>query len=186
MTGQLPAATSIPGSGGPPRRILVLACGETSRGDDAAGLLAADVVRGWIDGLADPPVPVRGLLESLRGHVEVRPVHQVEPDHLLAIGDDEAVVVIDAVRGVAPGSVVRLPLTGVASNADAPRSSHMLPLREVLGVAETLRGSLPPGVFVGLGGSAFELGAAPSALVREGVAAFAAAVVEEATRLVRG
>jgi hydrogenase maturation protease len=164
----------------------VLACGEASRGDDGAGLLAADVVRGWINGPAESPVPVRGLLQSLRGHVEIRSIGQLEPDDLLAVADDEAVVVIDTVRGVAPGSIVRRLLAGLASGGPAPRSSHMLPLREALGLAQTLRGSLPRGMFVGLGGSAFELGAPPSAPVLEGVAACAAAVVEEAGRLVRG
>ncbi len=185
MTGPLAGETTNLASGRPPRRILVLACGEASRGDDAAGLLAADVVRRWVAGTGEPPRPLRGLLQALRDRIEVVTVGQLEPDDLLEVADDDAVVVVDAVRGVEPGSIVRRPLVDLASGGPAPRSSHTLPLRDVLGLAQTLRGSLPRGVFVGLGGSVFELGAAPSGPVLQGLAALAAAVVEEAGRLIR-
>jgi len=185
VTGPLTRPTTNPASGRPPGRILVLACGEASRGDDAAGLLAAAEIRRWIAGTAEPPGPVRGLLQALRDRVDVITIGQLEPDDLLDVAGDDAVVVVDAVRGVEPGSIVRRPLVDLAAGGPTPRSSHMLPLQDVLGLAQTLRGSLPRGVFVGLGGSVFELGAAPSRPVLQGLVAFAAAVVEEADRLSR-
>ena len=170
-------------SRGGTRAVLVLVCGDAARGDDRAGLLAAELIRGWLDGLATPPRALEPALAALTGHVDVRDVGQLEPDDVLSASSDEAVVVVDAARGLPAGQVARRPLAGLGSGGPVPRSSHMLPLRDVLALAETLRGSLPKGTFVGLGGSAFGLGDPPSDAVLGGVPAFAAAVVEEAARL---
>lgn len=165
------------------RSVLVLACGETSRGDDRAALLAAELVRGWLDGLATPPADLEPALAALAGRLEVRDVGQLEPDDLLSASSDEAVVVVDAARGLPAGQVVRRPLAGLGSGGPAPRSSHRLPLRDVLALVEMLRGSLPAGSFVGIGASVFGLGDPPSDAVLRGVPAFAATIVQEAARL---
>lgn len=177
------------GSGGHGRRILVLACGEGRRGDDAAGFLAADLLRARLTGPGgggSAGAPDAGGLAGASGRaagIDVRAVGQLEPDHLLDLGPDDAVVVIDTVRGMPVGSIVRRPLADLAAGGPAPRSSHMLPLRDVLALVATLRGRLPAGTFVGLGGAAFELGDDPSPLVRAALPAFVAAIVEEAERL---
>ena len=189
MTAGSADAPSRTGSGGPGRRILVLACGERERGDDAAGLLAADLLEAWLSGPPErrpgplPPPSLRSAAEGLRSRVDVRRVGQLEPDDLLAVGPDQAVVVIDAVRGIPPGTVVCRPLADLAAGGPAPRSSHTLPLRDVLGLVQTLRGSLPQGEFVGLGGASFGLGEPPAAAVLEALPAFAAAVLDRAMRL---
>ena len=178
---------SRPGSGGARRRILVLACGEASRGDDAAAFLAAELLRARLAD-AGGDAGARGLdrdggVQGPGARVDVRSVGQLGPDHLLDLGSDDAVVVIDAVRGVPAGSIVRRPLADLAAGGPAPRSSHMFPLRDVLALVATLRGGLPAGTFVGLGGAAFELGDGLSPAVRAALPAFVAVIVEEAERL---
>ncbi len=182
-TADLSPHRAPPGDGA--RTVLVLACGDAARGDDRAGLLAAELVQGWLDGLATPPASLEPVLAALQGRVEIREVGQLEPDDLFAAAPDQAVVVTDAARGVPAGRVVARPLAGLGSGGPAPRSSHMLPLRDVLALAETLRGSLPAGSFVGVGATTFGLGDPPSDAVLQGVPALAVAIVEEAARLLR-
>ncbi len=74
-----------------------------------------------------------------------------------------------------PGHLVRLPLEVLRRGGPAPTSSHSLPLGDVLGLVEVLGGRQPSGVFLGLGGSDFELGAPLSAPVAE-----ARTILEEA------
>jgi hydrogenase maturation protease len=101
----------------------VIGLGAEDRGDDAAGLLVARLIRA----AAPPGVEVRecagdagALLELLEGA--------------------QRVVLVDAARGGAPGTVERLPVDAVRS---APASStHGLGLAEALGVAAAL-GILP-------------------------------------------
>jgi hydrogenase maturation protease len=174
------------GTGSTARRIRVLACGESARGDDAAGFLAADLVRAWLDGVEPPPPTIAEAVVALRRHTEVDKIGQLEPDELLALDPDDALVVIDAVSGPAPGTLVRRALADLASGGPAPRSSHMLPLRDVLGLVQTLRGSLPRGAFVGLGGSSFGLGDPVSGAVRDAIPELALATIEEAVRLAGG
>jgi hydrogenase maturation protease len=172
-----------PGTASTARRIRVLACGESARGDDAAGFLAADLLQAWLGGVEPPPPAIAGAVETLGRRVGVDKVGQLEPDELLALDPDDALVVIDAVSGPEPGTLVRRALADLTSGGPAPRSSHMLPLRDVLGLVQTLRGSLPRGTFVGLGGSSFGLGDPVSGPVRDAIPALAVATLEEAVRL---
>ena len=149
----------------------MLACGETERGDDGAALVAAEALRARME---------RGAQGALR---EVRLVGQLEPDDLAGLAPGARVVVIDAVRGIEPGRIVRRPLADLATGGPAPRSSHMLPLREVLGIVTALEGSLPEGVFVGLGGTSFELGGQMSAAVHDAIPRYVAAIEQEVDRL---
>jgi len=69
-------------------------------------------------------------------------------------------------------------------DAPTPRSSHELPVDQVLGIAETLRpGGLPDGTFVGIGGRRFGYGRPRSRSVRLNRAAFQAAIAAELSRL---
>jgi hydrogenase maturation protease len=148
---------------------VVLACGDPTRGDDAAALLAADRLQA---GQSGRTIPV----------VEIRPVGQLEPDDLVELAPEARVVVIDAVRGVPPGTIVRRPLSELPKGGPSPRSSHLLPLRDVLALVESLRGSLPEGAFVGLGGETFELGAGLSAPVRAALPGYVQAIADEVVR----
>jgi Ni,Fe-hydrogenase maturation factor len=58
-----------------------------------------------------------------------------------------------------------------------PRSSHELPIDQVLALAATLRDRPPAGTFVGIGGSRWDAGAGLSEAVREALPAAAAAIV---------
>ena len=170
-------------SGGPDRRILVLACGETERGDDGAALVAAEALRARMERGAQEAIRGQDALPAQEALREVRLVGQLEPDDLTGLAPGARVVVIDAVRGIEPGRIVRRPLADLATGGPAPRSSHMLPLRDVLGIVTALEGSLPEGVFVGLGGTSFELGVQMSAAVRDAIPRYVAAIEREVDRL---
>jgi len=156
---------------GPRTRVLV--CGERMRGDDAAALVA-----------------VKMLPEDARALAEVVEVGQLSVEALLDVPDGMAVIVADAAVGLAAGVVVTLPLERMAarggvgaSGGAAPASSHSLPPDQVLALAAELRGSMPRGVFVGIGGAEFSFGEELSAAVAAGLATFAAALADEIRRL---
>jgi hydrogenase maturation protease len=147
-----------------PVRLYVL--GEANRGDDGAAFLAAGLLE------------ARGALPA-----DVVPAGQLGPDSFVDLPAGTAVVVADAVVGVPPGTVVTRPLAEVATGGGAaPRSSHVMPLQQVLALAGIL-GGLPEGVFVGIGAASFELGAPPSPAVRAALPSFAAAIAREVERL---
>ncbi len=142
------------------RNVVLLACGEPMRGDDALALAVLDAL---------PP--------ATRGMVEVRNVGQLMPDDLHGLNG--AVIILDAVDGPPPGTVVDLPLSALADAHDhgvTPASSHALPLPVTLGIVGQLPGGLPEGRFIGVAGSAYTLGAPLSAIVRDAVPACAARV----------
>ena len=86
--------------------------------------------------------------------------------------------------GLPPGpfvralDVVELPLDGLIDRSDRlrPRSSHALGFREVIGVAEIIRGHPLPGRIIAVGGVRFGLGAGLSPSVRRAVPRMAGAV----------
>jgi hydrogenase maturation protease len=152
-----------------PKRVCVLVCGERLRGDDAAAVLAAEMLP--TDALALAEVIEVGLLSV---------------EALLDVPEGVAVIVADAAVGVAAGEVVVLPLASVARSTGsgaALASSHSLPPDQVLALAEALRGSLPRGVFVGIGGAEFGFGERLSAPVAAGLPAFVTALAGEIRRL---
>jgi hydrogenase maturation protease len=147
-----------------PKHVHLLVCGERLRGDDAAAILAAEML---------PPV-VRAL-------VEISEVGQLGVEALLDVPEGVALVVADAAVGVAAGRIVTLPLEDVALSAGsgaAPASSHSLPPDQVLALADELRGSALRGVFVGIGGTEFGFGERLSPAVAAGLPAFAVAISE--------
>ena len=152
--------------------VRLLVCGERLRGDDAAAILTAEML----------PPDVRAL-------AEVRDVGQLSVEALLDVPEGVAVIVADAALGVAPGRVVTLPLAAVARSTGSgatPASSHSLPPDQVLALAEELRGSLPRGSFVGIGGAEFGFGEGLSPAVTAGLPAFAATLADAILRLARG
>ena len=80
------------------RRVIVLVCGEAERGDDGAAFRA-----------------VAALPPSALAVAEVRRCGTLEVDHLLAIGPDEACLVVDAAVGLPPGEIATGSLESLAS-----------------------------------------------------------------------
>jgi hydrogenase maturation protease len=150
-----------------PAVVPVLVCGERERGDDGVAFAA-----------------VAALPPDIGRLVDVRPCGQLEVDDLLAVPDGTACVIVDAAVGVAPGQVVVIGLADIAARAGggAPRSSHTLPPDQAIGLASALRGAPPAGVFVGIGGADFSLGAGLSKAVEAGLPAFVARLAEEIRR----
>ncbi len=149
-------------------RVPVFVCGEPYRGDDAAGQAAVEL-----------------LAPAVRDRVDVVAAGQLDLLLLLDLPADAPCVVVDAVAGIASGEVWVRPLAtlvdrarGLAEGGRAPepRSSHELPLEQVLALGATLRTAPPAGTFVGIGGSCWDVGAPLSPAVEAALPAFAAAI----------
>jgi hydrogenase maturation protease len=147
----------------PDLRILV--CGTADRGDDGAALSAISHVL--------PSLP-----DELLCRIEIKRCQMLDVTDLLAIGPGESCVVIDTVVGVEAGQIVTIPLEDLARRPAgvAPRSSHALRVDEALLIAEVVRGSLPAGTFVGIGGKWFGYGERFSRAVKAGLPAFGDAI----------
>ncbi len=152
-------------------RIPVLVCGELTRGDDAVAFAAVDA-----------------MPEDARELADVRMCGQLEVDDLLDVPPGTPCVVVDAAVGVEPGAVVVIGLDEIATRkrGTGPRSSHTLPIDQVLALASTLRGESLAGVFVGIGGERFVFGAPLSPRVAAGLPGLVATVGSELERLARG
>ncbi len=152
-------------------RVSIFVCGERARGDDAAGFAAVDLL---------PP--------DIRERADVVPVGQLDILFLMDLPANAPCVVVDAVAGLAAGEVWVRPLATLVDRARAlqaagrapePRSSHELPLEQVLALAATLRDAPPAGTFVGIGGTCFDVGTPLTAPVAAALPAFAAAIAAE-------
>lgn len=149
--------------------IRVLVCGSADRGDDGAALSAVAHL-------------LPRLEPALRQRVEVRRCPQLDAADLIDVADGEACLVLDTVVGVEPGAIVRIPLDELTRLEDAaPRSSHALPISQVLGIAEAIRGQLPRGLLIGIGGKWFGFGETRSRALRDGMADYEQAI-EQAIR----
>jgi hydrogenase maturation protease len=154
-----------------PGRLTVLVCGEPTRGDDGVAFAA-----------------VAALPASVRDRVDVVLCGQLAADHLLDVPEGMPCIVLDTAVGVAPGEVVTMSLADVAARrgGGAPRSSHTLPPDQAIRLATTLRGVPPAGVFVGIGGVGFDLGADLSPAVAAGLPRLVALLIGEIERLAPG
>jgi len=137
----------------------VFVCGDRHRRDDAAALCAADL-----------------LGQVIPDDVVVRRVGQLGADDLVAASSAGRCVVIDAVRGIAPGTVVSMPLVDLETRGPASASSHALPLPTVIALADALGADMDGGTFVGIGGEAFDLGEGLTPRVEEALDTFVAAI----------
>jgi hydrogenase maturation protease len=148
----------------PTPAIRLLVCGSGDRGDDGASLCAVAHV-------------LPRLEPSLRGLLEVRRCEQLDATDLIDVAAGEACLILDTVVGVEPGAIVELSLEDLALQPTVtPRSSHALPITQVLGIARSVRGSLPRGTFVGIGGKWFGFGEVRSRALRDGMADFERAI----------
>lgn len=158
-----------------PRPVWLFVCGEPERGDDAAG-----------------PIAVERLPVSVLARCEVRVAAALDVDTLLDVPPETACVLVDAAIGIPPGTIVVVPLDDLArpsprtASRAAPRSSHALPVDQVLGLVRALRGRVPDGSFVGIGGASAALGASLSGSVDRAMPAFRDAIGEEVRRLSGG
>ncbi len=152
-------------------RIPIFVCGEPARGDDAAGFAAVEL-----------------LPADLRERAEVVPGGQLDILFVMSLSADAPCVVVDAVAGLRPGEVWVRPLASLVDRARALqeagrspelRSSHELPLEQVLDLAATLRDAPPAGTFVGIGGGCFDVGTPLTDPVAAALPAFAAAIAAE-------
>jgi hydrogenase maturation protease len=141
--------------------VLVIGVGNPRRGDDAAGLIAARLVRDRLAG-----VPGVSVIEC-----------DGDPARLIdRWSGARAVIVVDAVRsGAAPGRLHRIDVSARSLPAALrPVSSHAFGLAEAIELARAL-GALPARLVVyGIEAGAFTVGSAPS----PGVAAAAAIAAE--------
>ncbi|MGA3029794.1 MAG: hydrogenase maturation protease [Candidatus Limnocylindrales bacterium] len=149
--------------------VRVLVCGERLRGDDGAAARAIET-----------------LDAETRALVDIAEVGQLSIEALLDVPEGAALVVVDAAVGLAPGAVVTLPLDDVGRGGTLPASSHALPPDQVIGLAAELRGELPRGCFVGIGGVEFGFGEGLSPRIEAGLPAFAATIAAEIRRLATG
>jgi hydrogenase maturation protease len=156
----------------PAPSVRLLICGAADRGDDGAALTAIARLLPMLD---------PATLERL----EVRRCLQLDPLDLIDVAPEQSCLVIDTVVGIEPGSVIAIPLEELASPASAvtPRSSHALPIDQVLGIADAIRGGLPRGTFVGIGGKWFGFGARHSRAVTAGLGDLQATVKTELDHL---
>jgi hydrogenase maturation protease len=156
------ASTGRPTAANRAVAVEVLVCGSPDRGDDGAPIAAAALLRDRL------PIDVR-----------LRIVRQLDIDDLLHVPAGAGVVIVDAAKGIRPGRIIELPLSGLLSRQDRlrARSSHALAIPEVIGVADLIRGHPLRGRIVVIGGAEFGLGAPLSALVAEALPALVTAVV---------
>lgn len=156
-----------------PPSVRLLVCGNADRGDDGAALSAVATLL--------PSLPA-AMLERL----EVRRCGHLRVEDLTEVPEGQVAVVVDAAVGIAPGHVVTMPIRDIIADPDAPtpRSSHELPVDQVLGLAQVMRpGGLPAGTFIGIGGRRFGYGRPLSRSVRLNMTAFQAAIATELSRL---
>ena len=155
----------------PAPTVRVLVCGSADRGDDGAALTAIAHV-----------LPALG--RETCGRLEVRRCPQLDASDVIDVAPDEIVLILDTVLGIEAGEVIEVPLEALlGSTALAPRSSHALPIQQVLGIAEAVRGGLPTGRFIGIGGKWFGFGPTRSRALRHGMPAFEDAIRDAITRL---
>jgi hydrogenase maturation protease len=156
----------------PAPSVRLLICGAADRGDDGAALTAIARLLPTLD-------------PATRERLEVRRCLQLDPLDLIDVAADQSCLVIDTVLGIEPGSVVAIPLEDLSSRASAvtPRSSHALPIQQVLGIAEAIRGTLPAGTFVGIGGKWFGFGERHSRAVTAGMGELQSTIEAELARL---
>ena len=147
----------------PELRILV--CGTADRGDDGAALAAISHV------LPDLP-------DRFRSRIEVRRCPQLDVTDIIDVRSGEGCLVVDTVVGIEPGTIVTMSLDHLARRATgvASRSSHALSVDDALLIAEAVRGSMPTGSFVGIGGKWFGYGERFSRVVKAGLPALAGAI----------
>jgi hydrogenase maturation protease len=156
----------------PAPAVRLLVCGNADRGDDGAPLCAVAHV-------------LPQLAPDVGRQLEVRRCSQLDPTDLIDVPAGEACLILDTVVGVEPGEVVELTFEELNRLATiVPRSSHAMPIAQVLGIADAIRGGLPAGRFVGIGGKWFGFGEVRSRALRDGMPGYERAIAAAIDELV--
>jgi hydrogenase maturation protease len=150
-----------------PRSVRLLVCGNAERGDDGAALAAVATL-------------LAGLPPHLLAVLDVHCCEGLDLDDLIDLPADTACVIADAVVGLAPGQVVTIPLADLperdAASTPVARSSHILPIGQLVAIAEIMRDHPLDGSFVGIGGRSFDFGRRIGGPVRAALPAYRAAI----------
>lgn len=126
--------------------VVVLACGNPSRGDDALGPLLLERLHAWL------------LATGLDGRHELIGDFQWQIEHALDLAGRELALFIDA-GAMTPAPFVFEP---VQANGQVGPGSHALSPAALLSVLARISSDPPPAAFVlAVRGERFELGAAP-------------------------
>lgn len=124
-----------------------MALGNPDRGDDGAALAVA---------------------ERLQEETTVILAGRPGPQLLDLLPEDDPCILLDVTwSGAPPGTLVRIPLAELTPGLlpDLRVSSHGFGPGEALALARALGRRLPPGVFLGIEGESYEMGAGPSPAV---------------------
>ena len=153
-----------------PSRVRLIVLGSVDRGDDALG-----------------PLAVAELSPDVWPMVDVRLGSSLDVLDLADVPPGGSCVVIDAARGLEPGVIAFVPfqrfLGRAADRLPAPRSSHELPLPDLVRLVQVMRGSVPRGGFLVAGGLHFGLGELPSREVALAIPGLVAAIEDMVGRL---
>lgn len=149
--------------------VLIIGVGNRSRGDDAAGLIAAARAREHLAGA--PGISVVELDGDAKSAIDL-------------IDQHATVILADAVRfGGEPGRIYRIDASGRPLPARLRRtSSHGFGIAHTIELARVL-GRLPPRVVVyGIEAACFDLGTSPSPMVTSAALTVADRIAREARR----
>ncbi|HET7823899.1 MAG TPA: hydrogenase maturation protease [Anaeromyxobacter sp.] len=125
-------------------RIVAFALGNTIRADDGAGIALA-----------------RGLASLVPG-LEVIEASELTPEHADVIGDANGVLFLDASVAGKPGEVRA---SRIVPRVAREAILHALTPEEILGLARTIHGRVPPAGLVTVAGREFAFGEGLSAEV---------------------
>ena len=129
---------------------LIIGYGNTLRGDDGAGILAAELL---MERVHDP-------------EIEILPQHQLTPELMEPISRAAHVIFIDAAVSGRPGNVHRIPLRPAPA---CSRFSHVTTPESLLAGAQSLYGHTPEATLYTIPGGSFETGQELSPAVRRAV-----------------
>ena len=166
------ADATVSGVNAPSFAVRLLVCGNADRGDDGAALAAVAHLLPRIE-------------DSIRHRIDVRRCSRLDTADLIEVPADQVCVIVDTVVGPAAGSVVTVSLQDLAADGQgiSPRSSPTDSIAEMLQLAAAVRGQLPAGVFVGIGGQRFGFGNRRSRAMTSGMRAFERAIETEVRRV---
>jgi hydrogenase maturation protease len=149
------------------QRVAVLVLGGEDRGDDVAAQAA-----------------VRLLPEDVRNLADLRICDQLDPAVLIELAAEGPLLIVDAMRGPAAGSIRAWPLEELATHGRGPErpvlaSTHVLPITDTLALAQVVTGRPLAGRFVALAGVNFGLGSGLSPEVAGSLTEFATVIAAE-------
>lgn len=131
--------------------VLIIGYGNTLRGDDGVGIVAADKLAAVLSG----------------DEAEIIRVHQMTPDLAVRISEASLVIFLDAREGGSPGTIICEP---VHPDADPPNAfTHHVSPSGMLAWAKELYGRYPEGIILSVSGEDFGFSEELSPKVLEGV-----------------